>query len=250
MTERLKQAFDAVHADEALKAHTRAYLSERVWRKKRRSPLKRRVLPALAAACLVLILGLGGSFLYFTPTAFISIDINPSLELGVNRFDRIVSVEAYNEEGQALADTLDVKHLDYRQALELLLSNQTVEAYLSQDGVLDLTVSGENDSQCDEIYQAMEDCSSGHQNVHCHSSGSDLAVQAHAAGMSVGKYRAFLILRELDPDVTAEEVQGMSMAEIYALIDTRAQEQGVDPPTTWGQAGHGYGHNGHGYGHE
>ena len=30
-----------------------------------------------------------------TPTAYISIDINPSLELGINRFDRIVSVEGY-----------------------------------------------------------------------------------------------------------------------------------------------------------
>lgn len=248
MTERLKRAFDAVHAEEALKERTREYLSRTIYHNKRQRPLTRRILPALAAACLVLALGLGGSFLYFTPTAFISIDINPSLELGVNRFDRIVSVNAYNEEGQALADTLEVRNLDYRDALEQLLSNQTVDAYLSQDGVLNLTVSGQDDSQCDEIYQAMEDCSSGHQNVHCHSGSSDLIAQAHAAGMSVGKYQAFLILRELDPDVTAQEVQGMTMAELYDLIDARAREQGIAPSPDWDHSV-GHGHNGHRPGH-
>ena len=49
----------------------------------------------------------GGTWLYFTPTMEISVDINPSIELGVNRFDRVISVDGYNEDGQALAQLLD-----------------------------------------------------------------------------------------------------------------------------------------------
>lgn len=255
MTDRIRAAFDTVHADEALKQRTREYLHRTVYQRGRRkaAPL-RRLRPILAAACLLLVLCAGGSYLYFTPTAFISIDVNPSLELGVNRFDRVVSVEAFNQDGQALADGLDVKNLDYRDALEQILADQSVTAYLSE-GILSLTVAGEDEGQCAEIYQTMEDCASGRRNVRCHAGSSDAMEQAHTAGMSVGKYQAYLILRELDPDITAEQVRGMTMREIYQLIDACAREQGVDPlpaETASGAYGHEdedeHGGCGYGYG--
>ena len=46
-----------------------------------------RLVPTLACCLLVLLAGWGGHHAYFTPSAIISIDVNPSLELGVNRFD-------------------------------------------------------------------------------------------------------------------------------------------------------------------
>lgn len=255
MTDQLKAALDSIHAEEALKQRTREYLHNTVYQDKKRTSPLRRVRPALAAACLLLILCVSGWYVYFTPTAFISIDVNPSLELGVNRFDRIVSVEAYNQDGQALADTLEVKNLDYRTALEQILADQEVEAYLS-DGILSLTVAGRNEDQCSAIYRAMEDCASGHENVRCHSSGSETVAEAHTHGMSVGKYRAYLILHQLDPDITAVQVQGMTMGELYQLIETYSREQGVDPLLSaegsargYGHGGQGYGHDGHGYRH-
>ena len=94
MRDRLKQAFDAVHAEEALKERTKAFVAQQTRGHARRRPALR---PSLAAAfaCLCLLFT-GGYWLYFTPTATISIDINPSIELGVNRFNRVVSVEGYN----------------------------------------------------------------------------------------------------------------------------------------------------------
>ena len=41
---------------------------------------------------------------------------------------------------------------------------------------------------------------------------------AHEAGLSYGKYQAFLALQALDPSVTAEEVQGMTMRELRDRI--------------------------------
>lgn len=107
MRDRLKQAFDAVHAEEALKERTKAFVAQQTRGHARRRPALR---PSLAAAfaCLCLLFT-GGYWLYFTPTATISIDINPSIELGVNRFNRVVSVEGYNADGVKLAGELSVQ---------------------------------------------------------------------------------------------------------------------------------------------
>lgn len=245
MTERIKSAFDPIHADEELKQRTRDYLARTVYGKKQQAAPVRRALPALAA-CLLLVFCLSGSYLYFTPTAYISVDINPSLELGVNRFDRVVFVEAYNEDGRLLAEALDLKYLNYRDALEQITTASEMEDYL-QDGVLSLTVAGESGAQCREIYQVMEECASGQRNIRCHASSAESVEEAHSHGMSVGKYRAYLILLELDPDITPEEVQEMTMRELYQLIQSYTQEDGASvsiPEHTGG----GYGGHGHGYG--
>ena len=73
------------------RTHTKEYLSKKIYsRSAAPRPVFRRA--AALAAGLVLLFFIGGSWVFMTPTAYISIDINPSLELGINRFDRIVSV--------------------------------------------------------------------------------------------------------------------------------------------------------------
>ena len=122
------------------------------------------------------------------PDAFISIDINPSLELGINRFDKVVSVAGWNEDGNDLADSLDIKYMDYSDAIETLLSDQIIENYLSQDGLMDLTAACENTSRHDEIMENVESCTSRHFNVHCHSGDAQEMLDTHEEGLSFGKY--------------------------------------------------------------
>lgn len=81
-----------------------------------------------------------GKYLYFTPTAVISIDVNPSIELDVNRFDQIIGVEGYNEDGQELAASLDVLYKDYESALSEVLEAQWMQDYLQADEMLSIAV--------------------------------------------------------------------------------------------------------------
>ena len=221
--EKLKAAFDQVRAEEELKERTKEYLSEKVYarKKKRTSPLRNF---AAAAACALLVFLAGGSYLYFTPTAYISVDVNPSLELGINRFDRIVSVTGYNEDGKALADSLDLKYMDYSDALEALLADQNMEVYLSDNADVVLTVAGKSENQSSQILETVESCASSHENVHCHSGDTEEIHHAHDAGLSFGKYQAYLTLKELDPSVTLEEIQDMTMSQIRELIQEYSQE--------------------------
>lgn len=71
--------------------------------------------------------------------------------------------------------------------------------------------------------------------LHCTQRQADVA-EAHAAGLSVGKYRAYLELREVLPDVTVEDVQRLTMREIRDLLEQA------------GQGGDGVGGRGPGFG--
>ncbi len=219
MNDNWKSAFDQIHAENQLKEHTKEYLSKKIYsRKTVLHPLFRQL--SMAAASLAILILIGGTYLFLTPTAYISIDVNPSIELGINRFDRIVSVDGYNEDGENLAESLHITFMEYQDALEQILSSQSIEDYLSQDAVMSLTVAGDNETQSSEILGTVESCTSDHENIHCHSGDTKEMHEAHEEGLSFGKYQAYLILKELDASVSLDDVRNLTMREIYDLIDS------------------------------
>ena len=244
MRDELKTALDKVTADEALRQSTRAFLARQTHDYGAAKPRPRTVRRMAAAfACLALIVAGGtGHWAYFSPPCAISIDINPSVELAVNRFDKVISVDGIGEEGEALAETLDVRFLNYADALNSLLENQTIEDCLARNEVLSIAVAGDNQSQADAILAQAQTCTAGTRNVYCHAADSDELEHAHEAGLSFGKYQAFLVLQSLDPSVTPEDVQGLTMREIRDRIAA------LDPTAAQGLYGEGYHHAGNGTG--
>ena len=221
MSKNLKEAFDSIHADPALKESTRAFLREKtgnytVPEPRRRSGGFRRLAPALACAAL-LVVGLSGYQAYFTPTSAISIDINPSVELEINRFDRVITVEGLNDDGTALAAELNVRFLSYDDALEQIIASDAIQQCLADDGVLSIVVSGDNEVQQQEILSCAQRCTSGESNAHCYAGSSEDLAEAQALGLPLGKYHAYEELHALDPSITPEEAAGMTMRELEAL---------------------------------
>ena len=256
MRDRLKEAFDSVRAEEELKSATRDFVLQKVRERQQRTgwsaPAYRGLVPALACFLLVAAAALGGWRLYFTPTSVISIDINPSIELEVNRFDRVISVRGWNDDGEALAAGLDVDFMEYTQAVEQVLATPIVTDCLARDEVLSIVVVGEDLEQRGRILEDMESCTSGCGNAYCWQAAPGEVEAAHEAGLSYGKYRAFLELQALDPSVTPEEVQDLTMREIRQWI------QELSPGgSSWGEGGSGMGgmsgmgggHGGNGHGH-
>ena len=215
MNSKLKEAFDRIQPEEGLTENTKAYVCARLRQKKQRTGI--RVLAA-AAACLVL-LAAGGSWLYFSPTAEISVDINPSVELSVNRFDRVISVQGWNEDGQKLAESLNLRYADCEDAVEQILGTDQVAQLLEENGVLTISVIGPEGAQTERILLEMEAHFAEHQNIYCYSAQEEELEDAHALGLSHGKYRAYLELKRLDPTVTPEQIRSMTMREIRDLLE-------------------------------
>ena len=207
MSNRIREAFDDIHAEKELKEHTKEYLRRNVYQKKRTlwtAPVR----IAAAAVCLFLVVLAGGSWLYLVPTAYISIDINPSL----------------NDDGARLAEQLDIKYMDYNDALEQILSDQSVEEYLVRSDLIAITVVCDNEAKNSEMMEQVENCSSSHSSVSCHSGSTEEMHGAHEAGLSFGKYRAYLELKELDPEITPDDIRDLSMREIQDMIDSLSGE--------------------------
>lgn len=219
MKNRLQDAFGQIHAEQDLKDRTMVFLEKTAGGYEKRRRIMSKWLAA-AAACLALFLSAGiGYSAYLTPAFVISIDVNPSIELGINRFDKVVSVDTYNEEGYAVMSAMDVYDLDYGDALEQILADQDMKEYIVRDQLIAITVFGRNAEKNDEVLGQVEASTTCYANVRCSLGNSQEVAAAHEAGMSFGKYKAFLELKELDPDITAEDIQGLTMRQIWDRID-------------------------------
>ncbi|MGO5115304.1 hypothetical protein ACTQ33_09775 [Candidatus Avoscillospira sp. LCP25S3_F1] len=146
------EAFDAVQADEALKARTVAAVTQELSARRRTAHPVRRW--AAAATCALVILGgLGGYQVYATPTATVRIDLPETVELEVNRFGRVVS---------ATGTEADIYHQTYDEALTAIFAECPMEnVAVAVDG---------DPGQCAAISDAVERCSGG--KAYCHGWGN------------------------------------------------------------------------------
>lgn len=237
MKHKLQKAFDCVRADDALQEKTLAFVRQRTQRAPVRTAAKTLRL-AVAAACLVLVLG--GCGLYLTPTAHIDIDVNPSVELGINCFDTVVSARGLNADGEELVDTLDLRFRSCRQAVEELLACRRVTEALAADGALEISVAAGKGAQNQRLMAQMEDCAAQHRSASCHAVEHAEAASAREAGLSCAKYRLWVQLQETGSDMTAAEAGELSVQELRQLL--HGESGGVQ-----GQQGHhGSGHHGNG----
>lgn len=98
---------------------------------------------AAACAALLLAIGITGYSWTKTPVSYISIDVNPSIELSLNRFGRVVSATAFNAEGRKILETLSLKGKRDTTAVHEIIENETMQTFLSDEAELVLTVAEE-----------------------------------------------------------------------------------------------------------
>lgn len=231
MTNKIYDAFGHIQADAHLKESTKQFLRERSRRKVRpdRHPVVSFAASAVCAMLLLVAGGIGYSWIW-TPVSYVSIDVNPSMELGLNRFNRVVSAEAYNVEGEEILDGLPLKWKNYTEAIDTVIESEEMQSYLTDTSELVLTVTADSAYEA-ELTEGVKACAS-HVEGGCHSAQADINAvpQAHENGVSCGKYKAYLELSQYDTTITLDECRKMSMEEIWERIKTY-EESGEDGKT-------------------
>lgn len=95
------------------------------------------------AACLCLLLL--GSWVWQSPIGTVRMQINPDVQLSVNRFDRVVALEGLNEDGAALIDGYRTYGKGMKTVSDELADRAVELGYLADGGKITLTVDSEKD---------------------------------------------------------------------------------------------------------
>lgn len=105
---------------------------------------------SLAAAACLCVLVMGGGTLHYQIQnrridSVIGIDVNPSVELSVNRKNRVLAAEALNDDAQVLIEDMDLEGVDLNVAVHAVIGSMVTHGYLDDlDNAILVTVS--NDS--------------------------------------------------------------------------------------------------------
>jgi hypothetical protein len=197
-----------------------AYVREKA-RQKRQGASPRRLVVALASLGLAVFAVVFSYNVYYSESVFLDLDVNPSIELTLNPFDRVIGVYAYNEDGQSVLDEVDLLNRPYEDALAELVGVMDKLGYLEDSGLFTLTMQandGEADAERLDALRALIGSllQAGGRSTEQEVFSVDAATKLHAHGenLTPAKYLAILALQEIDPTVTFDNCRNHSIAEI------------------------------------
>jgi hypothetical protein len=176
---------------------------------------------------------IGGLAFYNNPVEYVSFDINPSVELGVNAFDRVVSAEGINSDGQALLQQNRFRNMSVEECLQALVLEAAKQGYVKEDGstVIALTALSNDikdaiqlqDRSRDRVQQMLQERDMDAA-VYADCSDLQLREQAHQQGLSAGKYRLIVLLQSMDPSITLDQYRNARVTDIIAKANELLQQ--------------------------
>ena len=178
---------------------------------------------AAIAACLALIACLiAGAVDFLRPVAYVGIDVNPSVELTLNRFDIVVGTHALNDDGQRALDEASCMWRVFDDAARDL--DGAMRAIAGEGAVVEVSIDCDNENRYAALAAQSNDCFGRNGEAHCNRTSAEERQAAHDSGMGVAKYRAYQALQEAGVNISAEECASMSMRELRDLL----AENGID----------------------
>lgn len=241
MDSAFKSALNSIKADKNLIKKTEGYLMENV------SLIKSEPIPAkrnlflgkrvIAAACAALLLfgGSIGAYAYYkTPVSYLSLDINPSVELGINPFGKVVSATAYNADGSTILKGQNLMNSSVQDAVKALVQSADKKGFIAKDGstVISATSETDNSTTASELQNEAENGA----DEAVESEGAKATVQtenvalerrdeARKLGVSPGKLNLIEKLQKLDPSITVDQYKDAKVTDIMKKFVELKKEQ-------------------------
>jgi hypothetical protein len=97
------------------------------------SPSRMRLLSAAVAVLLLCLIIPSFNVLIASakPVAYLSLDINPSLDLGIDKDGKVVSVKAFNSAGEKLVNSTSITKLKVDEAVQQLIEQAIKEGFIN-----------------------------------------------------------------------------------------------------------------------
>lgn len=191
-------------------------------RGRRRGAWKRWV--AAAAVFFLAVLG-GGLYATQVPGGVATLDANPSIELTVNKFGRVLSARACNPDAQFVLDDLELRNQSLQTAADEIVAAMQTDGYLSADtnSVLVTVEAGKGDARLrDRLAAAVEsaqtDCGMDPAVLaQVLEVDPELEAYASAAGVSAGKAMLIRQISDQVQDLSGEELVSLPINDLNIL---------------------------------
>jgi hypothetical protein len=139
---------------------------------------------AFATSAAAIVLLSVGTWAYASPYTYVSLDVNPSIEFSVNRFDRVLRVNAVNDDGEEILNQIsltNLKNKTIQDALTLTVGQISEAGYFDGDieGAVVITTSSKGEEDAEELAQELQ------QSVinEATENGDDIVVEAVSVGL-------------------------------------------------------------------
>lgn len=221
LSNKIQETFDDVKCKPELKLKTKDYLNEIRLKKNGQNRFNHRKNLIVAFVSLIFVVGIGSYSFLMAPFSYVSVDVNPSLELVLNRLDWVIEAKAYNEDGEVILSDVSLKGMNYKDAITCLAKSEKMKEYLDQDSVYNFTIASGSSHKEAELCLTIESLSSVldypynsiHSDLHC-------VEEAHKEDLSLGKYTAYQELLQYDSTITIEDCHHMSVEEMHHQTET------------------------------
>lgn len=207
------------------------------------SVLRRRMraVTALAAACLCLIALAGGTYTFRNSKvdSVIGIDVNPSVELSVNRKNRVLQATPLNDDAKAIMQDMDLKGIPLNVAVNAVVGSLVTHGYLADlDNAILVTVSNDSVSKASALRsEVVNDIQSSLKENQVKAvvydqqviEEADVKALADEYGISYGKAYFLKELIDQNPDLTMtdmKELAPLTMEQIAKEITERSYAVG------------------------
>ena len=186
----------------------------------------------LAAACVALVLLVGGIFYYrgnLMVDSLVDLDVNPGIELLTNQKNRVLEAYATNGDGDKVLSGMDLQNVDLQVALNAIVGSMVQQGYMTKDtkGVL-VTVQNKDQKKADnlrklvvkemEIALSTEDMNAAVFHQVISTQNNNASAFARKNNISLGKAVFVLNLANKASSLNAKELAKMKISEIAKLV--------------------------------
>ena len=186
----------------------------------------------LTAACVALVLLVGGIFYYrgnLMVDSLVDLDVNPGIELLTNQKNRVLEAYATNGDGDKVLSGMDLQNVDLQVALNAIVGSMVQQGYMTKDtkGVL-VTVQNKDQKKADnlrklvvkemEIALSTEDMNAAVFHQVISSQNNNASAFARKNNISLGKAVFVLNLANKASSLNAKELAKMKISEIAKLV--------------------------------
>lgn len=203
---------------------------------------KRRWAPLAAAACLALVLvGGGGGYYYYSANnavaSLVSLDVNPSIQLEVNKNEKVLSATPMNDDGAEILDGMNLKGTPADVAMYAIIGSLLQHGYVDElaNSIL-ITVEDDDQARGEKLQQeltAQADAALANAQVNgavlaqTLQNSEELSQKAQEYGISTGKAALIqAIVAGSNNTKTFEDLVGLSINELNLLYTAQAPLEG------------------------